>query len=84
MNKQDEIQLVRLVLTHPAGFNLDLFGGMLNIRTTDQNTIEVEWEELNGKKYKSFSLTELDQACEYFVEKRYDMELGIDFEAELI
>lgn len=84
---QEEIELIVAVLMHPAGFDLDLFGGMLSVRSTDQNTFEVEWDqdweefdETPGKKYESFSTTE--EAARYFVEKRYQYRLGVDFEQE--
>ena len=84
---QEEIAFIVAVLMHPAGFDLDLFGGMLSVRSTDQNTFEVEWdqdwEELDetpGKRYESFST--IEEAARYFVEKRYQYRLGVDFEQE--
>lgn len=82
-----EILLIIAVLKHPARFNLDLFGGMLTVRSTDQNTFEVEWDqdweefdETPGKRYESFSTAE--EAARYFVEKRHQYRLGVDFETE--
>ncbi len=84
---EEEISLVIAVLKHPAGFDLDLFGGMLTVRSTDQNTFEVDWyqdweefDETPGKRYESFST--IEEAARYFVEKRYQYRLGVDFEQE--
>lgn len=84
---EEEIALVIAVLKHPAGFDLDLFGGMLFVRSTDQNTFEVEWDqdweefdEVPGKRYESFSTAE--EAAKFFVEKRHKFRMGIDFEWE--
>ena len=82
-----EIALIIAVLKHSAGFDLDLFGGMLSVRSTDQSTFEVDWDqdweefdETPGKRYESFSTAE--EAARYFVEKRHKYRLGVDFEQE--
>lgn len=85
--KQEEVILVASLLRHPAAYDVDLFG-VLGIRTTDQETIEVEWEHLpdesgRTKSFRSFPKTSLDEAVRFFVDKRYEMELGADIEAAL-
>jgi hypothetical protein len=81
---REEVALVRAVIAHPAGFDLDFGGGLLFIRTTDQETIEVEWDVILGAKshkdYKSFPVGQLDEAATFFVQKRHELQLGIDFE----
>ena len=84
-NKEREIQIVLQVINHPAGFDLDLFGHMLNIGSTNSNW-EVTWEELLDDQivetYKEFFSVE--EAARFFVEKRHDLQLGIDFEEALM
>lgn len=89
MSKAEEINLVKAVIDHPAGFDLDLFGGMLIIRSTggpmnDEETIEVEWDFMIEAKAnvgtQSFPKTESLAAATFFVEKRHELQCGIDFE----
>lgn len=79
-----EILFVEKVVTHPAGYDLDLFG-MMNIRPTDQLIWEVSWEEILDQTrctlYKTFSSAR--EAAEFFVLKRKERQLGIDIEAQL-
>lgn len=86
-----EIELVRAVIDHPAGFDLDLFGGMLLIRSTggpmnhgDDPTIEVEWNMMIETRAEvgtqSFPRDQGAQAAEFFVRKRHELRCGIDFE----
>lgn len=80
MNLQEEIDFVVSVLTHPAGYNLGLFG-TLGIRSTDQLTWEVEWEAIDNNHWKSFD-NPVDAAT-FFVKFRHQHEMGLDIEAEL-
>ncbi len=89
MSKAEEINLVKAVIDHAAGFDLDLFGGMLVIRSTggpmnDEETIEVEWNMMIGTKAEvgtqSFPKDQSQQAAIFFVEKRHELRCGIDFE----
>jgi hypothetical protein len=89
MTKAEEIALVKAVIAAPIGYDLDLFGGMLVIRSaggpmSDEETIEVEWEVMEGTKPNkgtaSFASTELEQAAIFFVEKRRELRIGLDFE----
>jgi hypothetical protein len=82
-----EVELVMCVISHPAGYDLDLFGGMLLIRSTDQDTVEVEWllpansiRTSSETEYESFPSEQLRDAAIFFVKKRHEMKLGIDFE----
>ncbi len=81
---REEVALVSAVIAHPAGFDLDFGGGLIFIRTTDQETIEVEWEAMVGAKvhkdHKSFPIEQRDEAASFFVQKRHELRLGIDFE----
>lgn len=89
MTKAEEINLVRAVIDHPAGYDLDLFGGMLIIRSTggpmnDEETIEVEWNMMIGTKAEvgtqSFPKEQSELAAAFFVDKRHELRCGIDFE----
>jgi hypothetical protein len=79
----EEVELVVAVLKHPAGYDLDLFGGMLFIRSTDQETYECEWETGSMPKtdHKSFPQDQIKEAAIFFVKKRHEMALGVDYEA---
>jgi len=83
-SKEDEIKMVQTIIDHPAGFIVDLFGKMLYIRTTESNW-EVTWEMLLDEQivdsYKAFTSSE--EAVRFFVEKRHELQLGIDFEIAL-
>ena len=83
--KDEEIKMVYQLIGHPAGFILDLFGEMLFIRSTYYE-FEIGWEEvLDGLVLKNYKLFwDLQDAATFFVEKRHEMQLGIDFEAELM
>ena len=79
--------MVRAIIANPAGFDLDFGGGLILIRTTDQLTIEVEWKnfgpfEGNMKEveHKSFPVEKIEEAATFFVQKRHELRLGIDFE----
>ena|SRR5271157_46984 len=84
---QEEVAIVKAAIAHPAGFDLDFGGGLIFIRTTDQLTIEVEWKDMKGAEekeivdYKSFPVEQIDEAATFFVQKRHELRLGIDFEA---
>lgn len=89
-NKEKEIILIHQVITHPAGYILNLFGNMLNIRSysTEFGTEwEIAWEEvLDGSvivdSFKQFR--DAMEAATFFVEKRFSMQLGIDIDASLM
>lgn len=90
MTREDEIDLIKRVLEHPAGFDLGLFV-TLKIRSHSDG-YEVAWDkaadpkiledEYNKDYYKDF--TNLQEAVEFFVDKRRELELGLDIEAELM
>ena len=86
-----EIALVKAILAHPAGYDLD-FGGILCIRPTggpfnDQETWEVEWQPNPGApkspiEVKSFPKEQLDEATTFYVQKRHELGWGLDFEID--
>lgn len=90
MNREEEIDLIKRLISHPAGFDLGLFV-MLKIRSHSDG-YEVAWEkaadpqsledEYNKDYYKDF--TDLQEAVEFFVDKRRELQLGLDIEAELM
>lgn len=87
MNIEDEI--VRLIefLKHPAGFDVDM-GGVLCIRPITEKTPpdfwEVSWEERKESNVvvHSKEFLSLRESAMFFVEKRHEMQAGLDFEAE--
>lgn len=75
---QEEIELITKIISHPAGYDVDLFGTFC-VRPTDQGVWEVDWVDGNNKpEYKTFDTAK--EAAEYFVRLRIKDEIGIDFE----
>ncbi len=92
MNREEEITAVKAVIAHPAGFDVSVFGDRIMIRTTggpmnDEETVEVEWKipfvkGSKGHGSKSFPRVQLDEAVAFFVDKRHELQLGIDYEGD--
>ena len=82
MNKDEEVELIIKVLGHPACFAVDLFT-LLYIRSHSYG-YEVSWEEdgvpISDNKCKHKDFTNLKEAAQFFIDKRYELEMGIDFE----
>jgi hypothetical protein len=87
---EQEIELIYQAITHPAGYLLSLFGNMLYIRSYfvgATQEYEVVWEKvIEGgvvmDSYKQF--LDAKEATIFFVEKRQEMQLGIDIESSLM
>lgn len=81
-----EIKLLLEIIKHPAGYDIGLFG-VMSVRSTDQLTWEVEWEEYSssGQSVTThwLSFDNPEDAVRKFVEMRHERELGLDIEAEL-
>lgn len=85
---RDEILAIYKLLTHPAGFDINLYGDLLTVRSTDQNTYEVEWSDdalpeegmANSFCYRSFKSPL--RAAATFVHYRHAWKLGEDYVAE--
>ena len=77
---EEEIKLIKSVLNHPSGMNIELMA-CLSIREHSDG-YEVAWlEDGEGSlhddgEYKDFD--SLDEAAEFFCNKRREMHLGID------
>ncbi len=73
-------------LSHPAGFDAGM-GGTLQIRPIDEGSPPthwaVDWEERDGDTVFEFEreFATLQEAAQFFVEKRRYMCNGLDFEA---
>jgi len=85
MNREEEIDLIKRLISHPAGFDLGLFT-LLTIRSHSDG-YEVAWgkefEISSGTSpYKDFN--DLQEAVEFFVDKRQELQLGLDIEAKLM
>lgn len=85
MTIEEEIARLISFLSHPAGFDVDM-GGVLCIRPIDENSPpehwEVDWTGLEDgmecEYHKAFY--SLEEAAQFFVEKRRYMCCGLDFE----
>jgi len=88
---EEEIEFILKVITHPVGYDLGLFGTMC-VRPTDQGAWCVSWEDCVYETKPGFTtqflrVTEKEscfptprEAAEFFVKKRTEIELGLDFE----
>lgn len=92
MTIDEEVERLIAFLSHPAGFDVDL-GGTLCIRPIDECSPpeywEVDWIEnpyaevspaFAYEYHKAFP--SLQEAAQFFVEKRRYLCCGLDFEAE--
>lgn len=82
----DEVDFVVQVITHPAGFDLDLFA-MLCCRPTDQGVYCVTYNptgEYNDPDKWEECFEDPVEAARYFVAKRNEMKLGIDYEINML
>ncbi len=69
---QEEIDFVTKIITHPAGYDLDLFGSLC-IRPTDQGVWCVSWEQ----NYPENSLNDI-----YFCTIKHKCDDNIVYEIE--
>lgn len=86
--KNEEIALVQNVIMHPAGFMLNVLHGMLYIRSQyfgEDIEWEVAWQDiLDGMVVDSFrTFHDPLEAAAFFVEKRHEMQCGIDVEVSI-
>jgi hypothetical protein len=82
MPKQQEIDLIHNLLLHPAGYDIDI-EGQLWVRRYEHPMWAVEWEvwDKDSSKLGGVKVVEFDDpllAAEFFVEKRYELQLGLD------
>lgn len=85
MNKKQEIELVHDIITHPAGFDMGN-SGILTIRQYECPIWAVEYET-GLYPNKILDVREFSNpmvAAIFFVEKRHQLQLGLDFEKELM
>lgn len=80
MTREEEVQLVHNLLEHPAGFDVDI-AGILWVRRYEHPKWAVEWE--TSGKAADIHVEEFDTSLEaavYFVNKRHEMKLGLDYD----
>src|ERR1700675_4289533 len=86
MTIEEEIHHLIDFLSHPAGFDVGM-GGILQIRPIDEGSPPinwaVDWEEDDGDLRLNYEkeFASLQEAVQFFVEKRRYMCNGMDFEA---
>jgi hypothetical protein len=77
---QEEL-LIYYVLSYPAGFDIDI-AGLLWARRYEYPEWAVEWEEEDKHGNKNIKVKEFKypaSAAVFFVKKRHELELGLDF-----
>lgn len=94
MTIEEEVQSLVVFLSHPAGFDVDL-GGMICIRPIDESSPpdlwEVDWTEDHSAEVPAAcpyqcarEFSSLQEAAQFFVEKRRYLCYGLDFEQILM
>lgn len=85
MNKEDEVDIIIRLLCLPGKYNIELNLSNLKIKYNSLSSrYEVEWSKVkpyhinNPVSYQIF--TKIVDAVEFFVDKRYELKLGEDFE----
>lgn len=80
---EDEVRLVKELITHRSGMNIELLAAMSIRRHSDG--FEVSWakivdgKEVEERDYQDFECE--DEAARFFCNKRREFELGEDFES---
>lgn len=86
MTIDEEVQHLVAFLSHPAGFDAGM-GGILQIRPVDEfsppQSWAVDWVEDDAELIYEYEkcFPSLQEAAQFFVEKRRYMCHGLDFEA---
>lgn len=89
MTIDEEVEHLVAFLSHPAGFDVDM-SGLLCIRPIDESSPPQHWEVdwtgvedgMECEYHKQF--TSLQEAAQFFVEKRRYLVIGLDFESILM
>jgi hypothetical protein len=79
MTREEEIQLVHNLLLHPAGFDIDI-AGLLWVRQYEWPRWAVEWEISGTTKVEVKEFDDALEAATYFVNRRHEMKLGLDYD----
>jgi hypothetical protein len=77
LEKLEEAEILRAVITHPAGFCINMFHDVLGIRPHTDG-YEVNWN-INETDTGYVDFTNAMDACVFFVNKRIELEIGVDF-----
>lgn len=89
MTIEEEVERLIAFLSHPCGFEVGVYA-LLEIRPIDEDSPpqhwEVDWTSTeDGVSYEYHKqFTNLQEAAQFFVEKRHYMCLGADFEATMM
>ena len=80
MTIEDEIELVYDLLSHPAGFDIDI-AGLLWVRQYEWPQWAVEWNTpADTSKIEVQEFNNALDAATFFVAKRYELGYGLDFD----
>lgn len=77
----NEFKILKAILEHPAGFNIDIFG-LIGIRSTEQGKYIV-WKEFSSDEWYEYEFENIKDAIEFFIELRNEHEIGVDIESKL-
>lgn len=80
MNIEEEIDLVYRLITHPAGYGVDMHGSLW-IRQYEYPEWAVEWE-MPDRKIEVREFVDPLEAAKFFVNKRHEFQAGLDYERE--
>lgn len=82
----DEVIGVFNIINHPCGYDIG-WGGVLTIRRYEAPKWAVEWDVWVSDTERKLEVKELDNpmdAASFFVMKRHELKLGLDYETENI
>jgi hypothetical protein len=82
---EEEVEVLTKIMQHPAGFNVDLFGGLLTLRGLPGGVYAVsETKDAASPSYdEENTFLSAREAAEFFVKRRLELRLGVDFEMEI-
>jgi hypothetical protein len=84
MNLFDEINIVSQLISLPAGYDLG-YGCLIGIKTYSHPKWVVEWEHWFHNEQRKLEFCEFDNAkdaAEFFVNKRHELKIGLEYERE--
>ncbi len=87
MEHQSEVELIYQLITHQAGFTVELFS-TLYIRSEEDGSWIVKWENFfcphsdPKSEWEELTFANAMQACQCFIELRYRICLGLDLEEQ--
>jgi hypothetical protein len=78
---QERAAIITLI-TAPAGYEVDLFGGLLSVRRLEDGRFALHQEKPDGSNPTEKIYTQVEDAVDRFLALRSELKLGFDYEQE--